>query len=202
MRPRGLTLIDLLVIALLIALVCGIIIPVLAAARESSRRAQCANTLSAISKCMFLYADAPANAVFPTHGTAADRFADTKPMAALGILFNQYVADTRVFSCPGHPIDPAALAAIKPGAPVLSSYAYDPGHSPKDNPGTVLLGDMKGAGQNSDNHGNNAGQNIVTVAGTIDWSPTPEQPSPNGKQDHIFILDPEIDRYQDAFIRQ
>jgi len=202
MRPRGLTLIDLLVIALLIALVCALIIPVLGAARESSRRTQCANTLNAISKCMFMYADVPANAVFPTRGTAADRFADPKPMAALGLLYNHYVADTRGFSCPSHPVDPAVLAAMKPGEPVVSSYAYDPGHSPKDNPGTVFLGDMKGAGPNSDNHGKNAGQNIVTIAGTVDWSPTPEQPSPNGKQDHIFILDSEIERYQDAFIRQ
>lgn len=202
MRPRGLTLIDLLVIVLLIALVCALILPALGAARESARRAQCAKNLSSISKCMFMYADVPSNGVFPTKGPLADRFADPAPMAAFGLLYNKYVADTRVFSCPSNPVDPKILAALKPGGPIASSYAYDPGHGPADNPGTVILGDMKGAQQNSNNHGNNAGQNIVIVGGSDAWSYTPEQPSPNGKQDNIFKLDPEIPRYQDAFIRQ
>ena len=149
-----------------------------------------------------MYADVPANNVFPTRGTTADRFADTQPMTALGLLYNKYVADPRVFSCPSHPVDPKLLEVLKPGGAVVSSYAYDPGHGPKDNPGTVILGDMKGSGRNSDNRGNSAGQNIVTVAGSSEWSRTPEQPSPNGKQDSIYKLDVDIERYQDAFIRQ
>jgi hypothetical protein len=202
MRPRGLTLIDLLVIALLIALVCALILPVFAATREGSRRTQCAQTINAIGKAMFMYADAPANRIFPSRGTAADAYADAQPLATLGLLYNKYVADPRVFSCPSRPVDPKLLEAIKPGGAVASSYAYDPGHSPKDNPGTVILGDMKGAGRNSDNHGNGVGQNIFTISGTDQWANTPEQPSPDSKVDNIFQLDATIDRRIDAFIRQ
>src|SRR5438045_6110707 len=96
---RGFTLIELLVVIAIIAILAGLILPVLARARESARRTSYAANLAQLGKAMYMYADTPANQVYPTLAAGADSFADTEPLKTLNLLYNGYISDPRAFSC-------------------------------------------------------------------------------------------------------
>ncbi len=171
---RGFTLIVLLVVIAIIAILAGLILPVLARARESARRSSCASNLNQIGKACFMYADVPSNAgLYPSKGThnAANN------MLALNLLYKGYIADARVFSCPSYPIGPAKLAAIPDTtggtkAPAMvaadTNYGYDSRHSQNDAT-AGLAADSSVAGANSNNHGANAGQNILFGGGSVEF---------------------------------
>jgi prepilin-type N-terminal cleavage/methylation domain-containing protein len=188
-RKHGFTLIELLVVIAIIAILAGLILPVLARARESARRTSCASNLNQLAKACYMYADVPANGSFPTMSTTAgDPFAvPASPMESLNLLYRSYVADPKVFSCPSKPVGPSLLQAIKPtkdgaltdgGASMLAaaiSYGYDPGHGPNDAIAAIAA-DKKGVGTNSDNHGSGQGQNVLIGAGTVEFRDSPKNP--------------------------
>lgn len=201
--PRGFTLIELIVIILIIAIAAGLILPILARSRGTSRRPRCASNLNQIAKAMFMYSDVPANGTFPCASSDPDT---ADPLLSLGLLYNKYVADPKVFSCPSKPVPPAALAAMVPGGPVATSYGYDPHHGP-DDAIAAIASDWKGAGQNSDNHGPNVGQNVMIGAGTIEYMESPARrfAQPNGTEwfeSSIFARDPALPRNEDGVIRK
>lgn len=67
----------------------GLILPVLARARESARRTSSASNLNQMAKAAFMYADVPANGgIFPVHPAA---------------LVPKYIVDPRVFRNPRFP---------------------------------------------------------------------------------------------------
>jgi prepilin-type N-terminal cleavage/methylation domain-containing protein len=164
-KKHGFTLIELLVVIAIIAILAGLILPVLARARESARRTSCASNLNQIGKAMFMYADVPANGKFPeTTGTALDSW---------GLLYNKYVADPRVFSCPSKPTPGSVLQTWVPLAtvPTQCNYAYDKTHGPNDAVAAIAA-DKGTGGKNSDNHGIDAGQNVLIGAGTVEFRDT------------------------------
>lgn len=220
MKHRGLTLVEIMVMIVILMVLTALILPTFRTKERGGRRTACASNLNQIGKGIFMYADVPANGIFPTSGTIADPYADPAPMISLNLLYRGYIADAKVFSCPSKPGNPAALQTIVPtvkgllpaSGPYLSaascSYGYDPGHSPNDSI-TALAADRRIGNLNSDNHGPNAGQNVLIGAGTVEFRDSPVHPlgNENGKpiQDaDIFSLSPEskITREMDAFIRQ
>src|SRR5882757_9906477 len=72
-RRRGFTLIELLVVIAIIAVLIAMLLPAVQAARESARRAHCANNLKQIGLALHNYTTA--NLVFPP-GAILDNFAD------------------------------------------------------------------------------------------------------------------------------
>jgi len=64
-RPRGFTLIELLVVVAIIALLISILLPSLAAARESAKRTACAANLGSLGRACLIYSEGSAG-VFPT----------------------------------------------------------------------------------------------------------------------------------------
>jgi prepilin-type N-terminal cleavage/methylation domain-containing protein len=173
-QKRGFTLIELLVVIAIIAILAGLILPVLARARESARRTSCASNLKQIGTCLGLYADVPANGTYPV-GPTADR---PGAMTALGYLYNQYLSDYRIFSCPSKPTAndlkalTAANYAVSPPTtnmvPAWCGYGYDQRHTPSHAMAAVAS-DLPNGIVNSDNHGAAAGQNVLIASGSVEF---------------------------------
>ncbi|HYG76952.1 MAG TPA: prepilin-type N-terminal cleavage/methylation domain-containing protein [Planctomycetota bacterium] len=196
-RRHGFTLIELLVVIAIIAILAGLILPVLARARESARRTSCGSNINQIAKAMFMYADVPANGIFPCDGAQWNSDGDYN----LGPLYRGYIADPKVFSCPSKPVSPAKLNAIvaykAPGDSknmnLYTSYGYDPGHDPNDAMAAIAADKPQGGlgGTNSLNHGGTgtegAGQNVLIGAGTVEFMTTKSRPlGDNETETNIF----------------
>jgi type II secretory pathway pseudopilin PulG len=203
-RNRGLTLVEVVVLALIVLITAALVLPVLGGdGRTRSRRISCASNLNQIGKAMFMYADDPTNKIFPTTSTNQDDpFACDAPLAAWGLLYNKYVADPRLFSCPSKPTLASELQALKPGRPIPSScnLVYDPGHSPETI--AAIAGDKIRSGQIPGNHGDQ-GQNVLTGAGTVEFTDSIAHKLEKGMIDKdIYSRDLELPRDLDGFLRQ
>jgi prepilin-type N-terminal cleavage/methylation domain-containing protein len=103
-RRTGFSLVELLVAIAIIAVLIGILLPVLNRVRESSRRTVCLANLRTIGQCIVMYAN-----------DSRDRLPNNNPpgvwdsYAAAAVLVefaNEHVKSPRVFHCPGDS-DPA-----------------------------------------------------------------------------------------------
>jgi hypothetical protein len=137
----------------------------------------------------------------------------TSHMAALNLLYPNYISERKVFKCPsdGH-IDAAANAAIVAGTAFpddACSYGYDGLHTPADDPGTAIVGDrpstaddagVANLNQNSPNHGGawisgatedaGAGQNLVYIDGHVEWvgTATGGWTDASNNRDNVYTL--------------
>lgn len=102
-RRIGFTLIELLVVIAIIAILAGLLLPVLARAKEKSRRIKCLSNERQMGTGSQLYADEDPK--YALSGTA--NFADDD----LNWLYPQYVANINVFNCPStqHTINPTQV---------------------------------------------------------------------------------------------
>src|SRR5436309_2630750 len=101
--PRGLTLIELLVIIALIAILAGLLFPVFAQGREKARQSVCASNLKQLAVGMLLYSDDHDQVLPPALGRERDEPL-LFPMTWMGHLL-PYLKSTGVFVDPasGHP---------------------------------------------------------------------------------------------------
>jgi prepilin-type N-terminal cleavage/methylation domain-containing protein len=168
-RTRGFTLIELLVVIAIIAILAGLILPVLARARESARRTSCASNLNQIGKACTMYADDPTQGTFPFTGTQATPTAPDG-YSSLWQLFPRYVADHKTFSCPSKPTLQALQGLAVGAVPtnVQMGFVMDQRHSPLEAI-AGLAGDKITAAGMSDNHGVQAGLNLLVVGGSVEF---------------------------------
>jgi len=202
-RPAGFTMVEMLVVVLALALL-AVVLPVLFHRGDGPcRRDACANNLANIIKCCHLYADAGPNlATFPLFSGKHN----AGGQLALSMLYDAYIKDHRVYSCPKNPTTTSVLTRyMAPNAATLSigytNYGYDPGHTPTHATAGVVgdRGLLHATNhRNSTNHGKNGpGQYVAIGAGSVEWWDAADQramkdANDNPTTDDIFAddLDP------------
>ncbi len=148
-RPGGFTMVELLVVIAITALLASLLLPALAAARDSGRRANCLSNLRQIGLAIHLYSSdcdgqipygpkappftSPAS-FYPSTGAPTSLLSlQNGAPVALGLLLRFYLADTpRALFCPGsdQPLDADAELAKVGRQQAQSSYYYRHGSNP------------------------------------------------------------------------
>jgi len=211
-RALGFTLVELLVVIAIIALLAGLLLPVLANARRVAKRTTCGNNLGQLARAALLYASSNSDRL-PDDGKGA--------LTSLNLLADAYVGDVRVYSCPGEPTNVDGIAKPTQGqTPNLAAtgnpatnYGYDRRHTATHGV-AVLVADAAGSSTaagptgNSTNHGTSGGkgvgQNFALVSGSVEWIESTER-TINGVKDHIFTDDTGTGTLgvdQDSFIKR
>jgi prepilin-type N-terminal cleavage/methylation domain-containing protein len=160
-RQKAFTLIELLVVIAIIAILAGMLLPVLGLAREKANRNNCLGQLRQIALAAKAYAnDDIQNQYFPFIGGTT--FANVT--FSLTLVAREYVKDQKVFRCPSDKnLDPSAQNL---GAKT-NSYSILGGTLTKDDGGTdtPILADNQGS---QSPHGT-AGQNVFFSDGHGIW---------------------------------
>jgi len=95
---KGFTLVELLVVIAIIMILAAMLLPALAKARESARRAVCAGQLGQISIMLQLYAMDNPNDKLPPCQDQSGTF-----MFESNFMYPEYLSDPRILACPSDP---------------------------------------------------------------------------------------------------